>query len=461
MKQIEIHKNIENFNKERTAIDNEIKQIGSNKPTPTSEVMVKISSKIQTKCDLELSYFVNNAGWFPSYDIRAKSIDGPIELIYKANIHQNTKEDWKNVKLKLSSSNPNLGSVAPQLQTYFLNYNTIAPRYTNLNNQVTGKITDAATNEPLPGTNIIIKGSTIGTISDMDGNYSLSVPNNNCELSVSFIGYQSQTLVANKPVLNVSLEPDIKQLDEVVVAGYGAQKKMFKSEINSSLKGKVPGLSIRGASSLLVPVAQTENQTSFEFEIKTPYSVYSDNKNLTVDMDDYNLDADYEYYCVPKIDKDAFLIANIVNWEKYNLLEGEANIFFENTFVGKTILDVRYISDTLKLSLGRDKNVLIKREKMKDYTTKQFLGSKKEETRAWQLSIKNNKKQPITLNLYDQAPVSTNEEIEVQIDQISGGSINKEKGEIKWNIKLEPSAKKDLELIYKVKYPKDKKLTIE
>jgi hypothetical protein len=111
--------------------------------------------------------------------------------------------------------------------------------------------------------------------------------------------------------------------------------------------------------------------------------------------------------------------------------------------------------------LGRDKSIVVKREKIKDYTTRQFIGTKKEETKAWQISVKNNKQQPINMILYDQIPVSTMEEIEIITDNLSGGDFNTESGEVKWKLKLEPSAKKDMELKYKVKYPKDKALTIE
>ncbi len=76
------------------------------------------------------------------------------------------------------------------------------------------------------------------------------------------------------------------------------------------------------------------------------YSVKSDSKNHVVELTTYDVPAFYEYYCVPKVDKDAFLLGYITNWEQYNLLEGEANIFFEDTYIGKSILDVRFISGT-------------------------------------------------------------------------------------------------------------------
>lgn len=462
MKELEINKNIEGLQTEKGQVENQIRQISSTKKQPTSEVLVKVDAKNPIRCEMELSYFVNNAGWFPSYDIRAKSIEDPIELTYKANIRQNTLEDWKNVRLKLSSTNPNQGNVAPQLQTYFLNYSTTPPRYNVTSNQVSGRIIDAETNEAIPGASIIIKGSTIGTASDLNGGYSLSLPNNNCELQVSFIGYLTQTLRINSPSMNVYLRPNMQKLEEVVVTAYGIKSESASEDAPKRMIGAVSKpLRIRGTSSLAIPVAQVESQTAVEFEIKTPYTISSDNKSTTVEIESYAMDAGFEYYCVPKVDKDAFLIANITNWEQYNLLEGEANIFFENTFVGKSVLDVRHISDTLSLSLGRDKSVLVKRDKVKELTTKKLFASKKEDSRTWHISVRNGKKAPISMILYDQVPVSTNDEIEVNTENLSGGNLNKDKGEVKWTFKLDPSAKKEIDLKYTVKYPKERTLNIE
>jgi uncharacterized protein (TIGR02231 family) len=280
----------------------------------------------------------------------------------------------------------------------------------------------------------------------------------------SYIGYLTQNLPITNANLNVALTQDMKTLDEVVVLGYGTEKVA-----SEALQGRVAGLDvskkrsvkIRGTNSFSIPLVQVEKQTTVDFEIKTPYTVKSDNKNYTIDMEAYELPATYKYYCVPKVDKDAFLIAYLVDWEKYNLLEGEANIFFEDTYVGKTILDVKNAADTMSISLGRDKSISVNRQKVKNFTTKQFLGSKKEETRAWNITVKNNKSQKIDMILLDQVPVSTLEEIEVNVQKISGAQHNNETGEIKWDFSLEPGTKKDLELNYSVKYPKNRALVIE
>lgn len=457
LKEIEIYKILDVLNKSKIDLESQIKTITSSREFPNGEILIKVDSKNYVNVNFELSYIVGNSGWFPTYDIRAKNVNEPIEIVYKANVKQDTKIDWNNVKLNLSSANPNISGVAPELQTYFLNYNTLPPRYDLKSNEIRGSVFDE-TQTPLPGVNIIVRGTTIGASTDFDGNFSITVPDSSSELVFSYIGYETQTMSVKSSNLNVYLKESNQTLDEVVVTGYATKRRNSRSE---NLDDKVEGVNIRGASSLQIPLGQVAKQTTVEFEIDIPYSIKSDNKSYVVDMANYNLPANFKYFCVPKIDNDAFLIANISDWEKYNLLEGEANIFFENTYVGKTLLDIRYATDTLQISLGRDKNVSVKREKVKDFSTKQFIGNRKEESRAWSIVVKNNKTQKIDMLIFDQVPVSTSEEIKVEVSEISGAKHNLETGEIKWDFSIEPNVNKKFELIYSVKYPKNRNLIIE
>lgn len=464
LKEIERYNTIKELTKQKIDIQNQLKTLSSKKEFPTGEILVKVDARKSSNFSFEISYVVGNAGWFPTYDIRAKNINEPVQLIYKANVKQDTKEDWDNVKLRFSSSDPNVSGVEPELKTYFLNYNVLPPTYKLTANSVSGKVTDKQ-GQPLPGTSVIVHGTTIGTVTDLEGKYTITIPNNASQLDYSFIGFNSKNLPITGNIMNVALEENVVALEEAVVIGYGTKNE---SSVSDVFQGKVAGVSvtksdirIRGTSSLAIPTEQVENQTTVNFEIKTPYTIKSDNKNYTVDIELYNLPAIYQYYCVPKIDKDAFLIAKIIDWEKYSLLEGEANVFFEDTYIGKTLLDVRYASDTLEISLGRDKKVSVNREKIKDFTSRQFIGSKKEETRTWKTTVKNNKNQEINMIVIDQVPVSTAEDIEVNVLSISGAKHQLETGEIKWEFSLKPADKKELDLKYSVKYPKIKNLLIE
>lgn len=92
---------------------------------------------------------------------------------------------------------------------------------------ITGKISESEKGETLPGVNILVKGSTIGAVSDANGNYSIQVPDGEITLVYSFVGYISQDVaVGSQSVINISLKNDTKALDELVVVGYGTQKKI-------------------------------------------------------------------------------------------------------------------------------------------------------------------------------------------------------------------------------------------
>ena len=126
--------------------------------------------------------------------------------------------------------------------------------------KVTGIVTDVATGEHLPGVNILVEGTTIGATSDSNGKYEIEIPDPNSVLIFSYIGYLTEKVsVSGQTVIDITLSPDIKQLDEVVVVGYGTQKKetltgsiskvdgseITKSpsiNISSNLAGKLPGL---------------------------------------------------------------------------------------------------------------------------------------------------------------------------------------------------------------------------
>lgn len=461
LKGIEREKTLTDLKKQKDDIESQTLVLAANKEFPSGEILVTVDAKTNTSASFEVSYLVGNCGWFPSYDIRANSITEPVELVYKANVRQDTKVDWNNVKLSFSSSDPNVSGRAPELRTYFLDYNILPPVYRNIQ-MVSGRVFDR-NNDPLPGTTVAIQGTTVGTVTDSEGRYMLSIPANAGYVTFSFIGFKEKTVPISGQIMNITMEEETLKMDEVVVVGYGVQKKnmLTGSIAGVATQNLQPVPEVRGAATLPVPSVQVEKQTSVSFEIEAPYTIRSDNKSFAVDMEVYRIPAVYQYFSVPKIDKDAFLTAGIPEYEQYNLLEGEANVFFEGTFVGKTLVDLRSSSDTLQLSFGRDKNVSVSREKVKDYKTKQSIGNKKEESRVWQLSVKNNKKQDINMVLLDQLPVSTSEEIEVEVQQISGAKRNNETGELKWEFTLAPSAKKDVELKYTVKYPKSKTLVVE
>jgi uncharacterized protein (TIGR02231 family) len=210
-----------------------------------------------------------------------------------------------------------------------------------------------------------------------------------------------------------------------------------------------------------VSVQKQVGETTIIFDISVPYSVQSDGKVQTVEIQRVTAPADYKYVTMPKLSQHAYLTANITDWAKLSLQSGEATLYFDNSFVGKSTLDVNQLKDTLTISLGTDNSILVKREKRKDFTSKKVIGSNRTDVFSFLLTIRNNKSTPVKISVNDQIPVSSNSSITVDAVELSGGKINEQTGEIKWDLELKPQENKQLVLTYSVKYPKDKTVILE
>ena len=427
----------------------------------TSDIVVKVKSKSALKANFKFSYLVNNANWFPTYDIRAKDVNEPIQIVYKANVSQQSGEDWTKVKLNLSSGNPSEDNNLPALNPYVLGTNWNNNSNAAIITKVTGRVVDAKDRTGLPGVSVVVKGTSIATQTDINGNYQIAIPQNSRTLVYSFIGFISQEMPVYNQQMNVSLQQDQSSLNEVVVVGYGAASDMLKGKLAGVQANKSKEIKLRGLSSIPIEVNSQQAQTSLLFDIKEIYSVPSDSKLTTVEIGNYDMPATFIYNAIPKLSKNVNLKAEIVDFAELNLLSGEANIFFDGTFLGSSLLDLQQAQDTLSISLGNDKNVIITREKQKEMKEKQFLGSTEKVTRDFLITIKNRKNKAIDLLVYDQLPISNLEGISVEKLDISGAELDEKTGKLTWKLKLQPNEEKKLNLKYQVKYPKNMNINLE
>lgn len=331
--------------------------------TSSGKLILQVMNEVAGTVPLEISYLTNTASWTPFYDLRANNTTSPINMMYKAQVVQNSGVDWKKVKLTLSSGLPSQNNQAPLLRPWFLQF----------------------------------------------GNTNL--------------GYFSSN----------DKKEDDSTLSEVVVTA-------------NSLKSRTAGVSV---SATIV-----ETQLNISFDIDIPYDILSNGKTHSVALKEIELPAKYKYYAAPTVDTDAFLLAEISDYSKYNLLKGEANIIFEGMYVGKTTINPNQTSDTLNLSMGRDKKISIKREKVVDKSGSRFLSSYKEQTFTYDIVIRNNKKESVQLSLKDQIPLSTNKEVTVELIESDKGKIDPESGILSWELKLSPNETKKIRISYKVRYPK-------
>ena len=193
-----------------------------------------------------------------------------------------------------------------------------------------------------------------------------------------------------------------------------------------------------------------------QFAISLPYTVKSAAKPTLVDIATHSIKADYIYSVAPKLDTDAFLLARLTGWEELSLLPGEANIFFEGTFVSKSFVDPNSIKDTLLLSLGRDKRVIVKREKVKDFTTRKTVATNQRDAYAYVISVRNSKPEALKIIVEDQVPISQNSQIEVEVVDVGKAKYNKTTGLLEWELEVGPQETKSVTYKFEIKYPKDR-----
>lgn len=256
----------------------------------------------------------------------------------------------------------------------------------------------------------------------------------------------------NKPELSAQFvsvyEPRVYQ---------GAKKSVYMESVqqNDQIMA-APAAPMAGSTANFTTVQETT--FAVNFDIALPYTILSGGNPELVDVQNYQLPVSFSHYATPKLDKDAFLVANVLGWEKYNLLSGKANIYFDGTFVGESVIEGSGVSDTLVVSLGRDKKIITKREKVADFSSRKTIGTNVKEVVAFKISVRNTKNEAVSVRLEDQYPISQDSRIEIELLESTGAEIEKETGKLTWNLELKPNESKEILLKYSVKYPKERKV---
>jgi uncharacterized protein (TIGR02231 family) len=371
LKKYEIEQKEKRNNERITALSQQMNEMRNNDMKPTGEITVQLNATAAGPANFELSYYVTNCGWAPSYDIRVKDVNSKAVIAAKANIVQNTGQDWKNIKLALSTGNPAMGNSQPMLNPWWL------------------------------------------TLSDP------SQPK-----------YKTRGDARRYEMMNAPSVAGAVMMDDA------PQKKE----------------AITTASFTQVVENTGTNST---FDISIPYTILSNGKENFVEIQQYAIAANYTYLSIPKVDKDAFLLARLQGWDKSELLPGEANVYFENNYVGQTYFDTRIVDDTLSVGLGRDNNIVVKRKQVNEFKEKTSIsGNTKKVSRMYEIEVRNTRKSAIEIELEDQIPLTNNEQLEVEVLETGNAQYNKETGKLTWKIKLNPGESKSIRFGYAVKHPK-------
>ena len=344
-------------------IKHQINSIIKNTRNQSANIMVQLTCTKSGNYDYELSYNSNKAGWAPSYEIRSKGINSPIDLTYKAKIFQNTNEIWDNVQLSLSTGKLNKSNKAPSFQTQYIN----------------------------------------------------TYPTNNKRA---------------KTMVNYSANAIMDSEDEI-------QESISSSEFtNVDYSG-----------------------TQIIYNIALPYSIPSQTEPIFIEIQKFSMEAKYDYYCYPKLDKDVFLMCHFESLGNKNLLPGNGQVYFEGKSVGKTFLDPYSTKKINDLSLSRDVSIICERTLEKKLSSETKVGDNIKFEKTYKLSLKNNKDRLVSIILVDQIPKSTKKSIDIQLLESSEAIFDKKNGKLKWNIQLSPNEVVEKKFTFTVKHPSESKVS--
>jgi uncharacterized protein (TIGR02231 family) len=205
---------------------------------------------------------------------------------------------------------------------------------------------------------------------------------------------------------------------------------------------------------------RTVSELNTSFEIEQRHSIRSGSQPYRINIQSEILQASFEYLTVPKMELSAFLIAKLTGWEKLNLIDGTANVYYGNTFVGESNVDTRLIGDTLELSLGRDNQIVVNRAKIEDKGGNSSLSGKRSESFVYEIQVRNNRKVPVSIKVQDQIPISQEKDITVEVASLSGAALDAASGRLQWIKDLAPGEASRDRIDFTVRYPKNRTVSI-
>lgn len=370
-----INKQQKSFNELISNLQAQLNEWNIKNNQPEGQFVLTVSANSTISGAIKCTYIVNNAGWTPIYDMRSEGWGKPIDLVYKANIFQNTGYSWEDVSMTICTGNPTLNNNRPILNPVYISF-------------VTYKVLDRL---------------------------------------------EGYTKSANGQKLYAPAMTNMATYEESDKDGLDEKYKETESVANIA----------------------NSNLLNEEYKLTQAQTIESDGKYHMVNMNSYSLPASYEYHTVPKLDQVAYLLAKVTDYGKYNLIPGVANIFLEGAYIGQSDINPFTMGDTMLISLGRDEGINVKRTKLLEFCKTKWIDTKKTETLAYEISIKNNKSTTIEIDVLDQVPISKTDDIKVEITDMSGAIYTEEIGKINWKLSIAPNTSKKVRLIYTLKYPKD------
>ena len=424
-----------------TNLQSQLRQEQGKKGVFNGILNLNLVASYATNATVTVSYFTSQARWVPFYDMVVTDASKPVNLKGRSKVSQNTGIDWNNINITLSTATPSKTKDAPVFDTWFLDfvYNNYG-YYGGMNKKMSNAITyDMAESKDA----IALEESAVSNVKAR---------------AVRSVSDAQQILYV---VDGVPYDGDISEINPNSIASTTVLKEAQATAMYGS-RG-AGGVVLITTKKMEDYIAVEEKNIAMEYKIDLPYTIPGNGKEQIINLKDYNLSPEYKFYAAPKLDQNAFLVADFKDWEKLNILSGLANITYDGTYVGQTYLNTSQTNNVMSVTLGSDKRISVKREKLIDFSQVKILGSDTKVTLAYKITVKNNQNKAVKFTLKEQYPISSQKEIKVELldKETTKPTYNKEDiGVVTWDFDLAAGESREFRIAYSVKYPKDKKINL-
>lgn len=456
----------------------EIQRVTAENFDEEQALVVKVDAKQAGKTTFDLTYFTQHAGWTPTYNIRVDRLDAPVTFEMVAQVDQATGEDWNNVQLKLSTGNPSLGGLMPEMQVWTLfQQGGYLPRKQGLTGAgrsrqgtgaVFGYVQESGSGLTVPFATVKLTGSGISKVATADaaGNVKFAdVPEGSYQISAESLGYnayRNNVYVGRGRTTTVlmPLSGGAVLMENVITYNAPQTHRIVSKSMASDYSSEeIVANTVRGGRAdgavIFIDNLQSEEQfTTMVYGIDKAYTIKANGVPVAIQVNAARISAQFTHIVRPALDDNAFLVGKIVNWQDLRLLKAKTHLFFEGVYMGESVIDPLQTADTLQLSLGRDPQIMVTRERVNNKQSRSFFGGTQKHNFQYNIEIRNNKKLPINLVLQDQVPLSGNKEIAVSKPTIANnGTLDLETGYITWRKTLAPAAKEPFSFGFEVSFP--------
>lgn len=421
-------KKLDSIKIEQQRLEYVLSRIEDGKDKRVGRVIVEINSKQVMKALLKCSFYTPQASWTPIYNVKAVSGKDEIEVDYNALVNQTTGVEWEDVKLELSTTKPNLNNQKPEMHPWYLDYYSSRSLV-----QYQNKLID--------------KGNTSvkQTVSEED--FKNMAVRSATDVAKNTAGVYAADGSGNLNIRGARNDANYYYIDGMKVLGSSSLPTSYNSYPERTYKPAPP----KYAKGELV-----FNALNTSYDILNTYSIPSQLNAKQVFIKQISIPVSFSHYSVPSQERESFLTAAIPDWGAYDLIPGNATLFYNNTYVGQTFVLTHTLDDTLQVSLGRDQSVVVEQKKISGLSTTKKSGGNIKKKMIYEISARNNGKSDVEIVIYDRVPISKRKEIVVDVKDIAEAEYDEETGILKWKKVIKSGEQLDWRIEYDVKYPKGK-----